>query len=376
MQAPLKQIFFLLLLAVSSHPTIAKSCETEDYEDGVCVPLQKCDKFKEAREKEALSAGQRNLIDRELAKCTDEEEAGLICCKRILRPPIARSFEDAKPLTGGNRDVLPKQSECGLDSADRIYHGNVTSLDQYPWLVLIKYIDNDEKESFKCGGSLISKRYVLTAAHCINQAIAGVRLGEWDLETDPDCVTEQSIRRCADPVIDVGIERISIHKNYTRRASKGGKIDMALLRLDREISFGRFVLPICLPRTDAEAQRADNQTLYVSGWGMTENDVVSTKKLFVDVNNVELDECRRKINAPLIKIDETMICALGGNGKDACQGDSGGPLMEIKQVAGGKKRFFLIGVVSKGLTCGSTKPGFYTDVYQQFDWIISNMELN
>ncbi|XP_058449690.1 phenoloxidase-activating factor 3-like [Malaya genurostris] len=374
MQVQVKQLFSVVLLAVVLHRTVAKSCETEDYEDGVCVPLSKCAKFKEEREKAALTTGQRNEMNRELEKCTDAEEEGMVCCKRKPRSIIPRSFEDSKPITNEQHTVLPDQSQCGLDSADRIYHGNLTSLDQYPWLVLIKYIDNDERESFKCGGSLISKRYVLTAAHCINDAIAGVRLGEWDLETDPDCVTQQSVRRCADPVIDVGIEKIATHKNYTRRVSKGGKIDMALLRLDQDVPFGRFVAPICLPKADSEAQLAENQTMYVAGWGMTENDVKSTKKLFVDVSNVELNECRKRINAPLIKIDETMICALGADGKDACQGDSGGPLMEIRLVNGRSKRFFLMGVVSKGLTCGSSKPGFYTNVYQQINWIVSNME--
>lgn len=174
--------------------------------------------------------------------------------------------------------------------------------------------------------------------------------------------------------MDVGIEKILLHKNYTRRASKGGKIDMALLRLDREVTMGTYVHPICLPRTESESEIVDDQELLVAGWGMTENRVTSTKKLFVDLHNVNLNECRRLINAPLIKIDETMICALGKNGKDSCQGDSGGSLMDMKKIDGGKFRYFLSGVVSKGLACGTTKPGFYTNVYQQMDWIISNME--
>ncbi|XP_053691830.1 serine protease easter-like [Sabethes cyaneus] len=366
----------LIFLFVRPICSLAKLCETEDYDDGVCIPFAKCDTFRESRIQATQSAGQRGLIEREQKKCLgdDNELGGMICCKRKPRPTIARSYEDAKLPVKDQFRLLPDVSICGSESANRIYHGNVTDLDQFPWLALVKYIDEEENESFKCGGSLISQRYVLTAAHCITNAIAAVRLGEWNLDTDPDCVTEQGIQRCADPVIDVGIEKISIHKNYTRRVSKGGKIDMALLRLDRNVAFGGFISPICLPKNDVEGQFSRDQTFYVAGWGMTEDDVASTKKLFVDVANVDLEECRNKINAPLIKIDETMICALGKDGKDACQGDSGGPLMEIKQLSSKTNRYFLKGVVSKGLACGTSKPGFYSNVYKQIDWIVSNME--
>ncbi|XP_055539362.1 phenoloxidase-activating factor 3-like [Wyeomyia smithii] len=364
----------LILLTIQSTCSLAKSCETEDYEDGVCIPFDRCEAFQDARNKASLSAGQRDAIEREQSKCLDDDRVGLICCKRKPRPIIPRSYEDTKPSVNGQVRLLPDSSVCGLDSADRIYYGNVTNLDQFPWLALIKYIDEDENESFKCGGSLITQRYVLTAAHCITSMIAAVRLGEWNLDTNPDCVTKQGIKYCADPVVERGIEKISIHKNYTRRVSKGGKIDMALLRLDRDVTFGEFIAPICLPQNAGEGQFSDDQMFYVAGWGMTEDDVTSRKKLFVDVSNVDLEECRKKINAPLIKIDETMICALGNDGKDACQGDSGGPLMEIKQLNSKTNRYFLRGVVSKGLACGTSKPGFYSNVYKQIDWIVSNIE--
>lgn len=63
--------------------------------------------------------------------------------------------------------TLPDLTVCGLDSlGDRIFGGNETEIDQFPWTVALEY-RNKNPPCVNCGGSLINTRYVITAAHCV-----------------------------------------------------------------------------------------------------------------------------------------------------------------------------------------------------------------
>lgn len=55
--------------------------------------------------------------------------------------------------------------DCGKQKLHRVANGNETEFGELPWMALLRY--NNPSQPFQCGGSLITNRYVLTAAHCM-----------------------------------------------------------------------------------------------------------------------------------------------------------------------------------------------------------------
>lgn len=222
---------------------------------------------------------------------------------------------------------------------------------------------------------MISSRYVLTAGHCLpaGYTLTLVRLGESDLDTDPDCVLQE----CADPVQDIPVAEIIRHPDYNLNGNEHN--DIALLRLARPAKVSYFVKPICLPSVAAlrGSTRDAGQSFVVAGWGRTETRGQSNKKLKVEVGGVEQTVCKEKYQKLAKRVViPSQLCAGGEAGKDSCQGDSGGPLMGQFNDGRGGNYYYLAGLVSYGpKDCGTPGlPGVYTRVASFIEWIEANIK--
>ncbi|XP_011629947.1 CLIP domain-containing serine protease 2-like [Pogonomyrmex barbatus] len=274
-----------------------------------------------------------------------------------------------------NNPLLPE--ECGIDLSQKLLGGERTELNEFPWMALLEY-QKPNGRTTACGGVLISKRYVLTAAHCIKGKdlpttwrLTGVRLGEYDTDTERDCVPDgDDTIVCADDPITVGVEEKIAHEEY-RPQSRDQRYDIALLRLSHDVQFTTYIKAICLPSSSASL----NGKLFVAGWGKTENRSASNVKLKLGLPLADMEQCDQTYNIAGVRLGYGQICAGGQRGKDSCRGDSGGPLMAVERLPNGDGRWTAVGVVSFGPSpCGMQGwPGVYTKVMDFVPWILSKM---
>lgn len=141
-----------------------------------------------------------------------------------------------------------------------------------------------------------------------------VRLGEYNVETDEDCVFEGDFEDCAPAPIDRLPERIMIHPQYSATDKDQGH-DIALIRLDNYVEFTGmfkitylyniilhiffflldFIQPICLPDNDIFPRFTiqESNLLFVAGWGRNGSGVNSPVKMKLKVPIIEHTRCKR-----------------------------------------------------------------------------------
>ncbi|XP_034107560.2 serine protease grass-like [Drosophila albomicans] len=251
--------------------------------------------------------------------------------------------------------------DCGRFAIDKIMGGQEIQLMSRPWLALLYFKTKNGSYAFKCAGTLINKRYVLTAAHCfLDQELLSVRLGEHYISQERDCRGDF----CAPPVEDIDIERIFVHEKYSRVTRHN---DIALVKLSRDVEVKENITPICLPTNYDLQQEVNNMAkFHVTGWGKNENGPFSDFPKQARLNRIDRLQCQNSY--PSREIVSTQICA-GGVGYDSCKGDSGGPLSYIKYL-NDYQRIVQYGVVSIGKReCGNGSPGVYTNVGSYIRWI-------
>ncbi|XP_063898952.1 CLIP domain-containing serine protease C9 isoform X1 [Helicoverpa armigera] len=392
-------IYYLLILSclccvcVNSHLDLDEGSEcisnvTSKGQNGRCVNIHRCLGY---------------LIDRRQNKqspiCSYQGETPIICCtdcnlvedmrKMIINEQLGflyitgKKAEDACTKFKNEVDYDCKHRKGGwwYNQLNRYYRyrsacwnvvldvfverpailGKEAERYQYTHMALLGYGTDMDSALWLCGGSVISERYILTAAHCMSQPSVG-----------PVKYIALGILRRSDP-LDMwqryNVRRVVPHPEYQ---SPSKYHDIALLETDTEISFNNAVHPACL-HTKGEA----DEVLTFTGWGaLGHRQPLADTLQTLNISRFSEEECKQHYppHRHLLQgYNHTTQMCYGDRVTvaDSCEGDSGGPL-QSKTLDEHHCVTTVVGVTSAGKQCGITAgSGLYTRVIHYVPWIES-----
>ena len=239
----------------------------------------------------------------------------------------------------------------------RIVGGAKTYAGKWPWVASLQM-----RNIHNCGGTLISDRLVITAAHCFDNHAPKQHV---ILMGNNNLLNPSLVRR--------GVKLAHIHPEYYPDANIPYN-DIAIIQLDRKVEFSEYLQPVCLPTL--KKIHGPGSLCYLAGWGKLAKDHVDGfPSIMHDVASpiIPNDKCgigeysRTDFARDGSPISSRQICSgkMDTGGVGICHGDSGGPLM-----CEDDDTFYLTGIVSWSSGCAEKNaPDVLTRVDRYLDWI-------
>ncbi|XP_033985229.1 ovochymase-2 [Trematomus bernacchii] len=270
-------------------------------------------------------------------------------------------------------DIAIEWPPCGIPATppsvtSRIVNGEPATPHSWPWQVSMQVWPASRPEPtffHTCGGTLIHKNWVMTAAHCfINYAD---ELQRWNMCLGKHNLTfTEPSQRCFNVT---GIYR---HEGFKYPTVPTVEFDIALVRLDGDVTPSNEISFACLP--SVEEVLPATKKCYATGWGDETGDSMNAK-VAEALNQVALpvvpyDTCKR-MDYWWFQVKTSMICCgytLPDELQSVCQGDSGGPLV-CQDTAGAP--WEVHGITSFGpIGCiMNKKPSVFTRSSAYIPWI-------
>uniref|UniRef100_A0A8C0GVA2 Peptidase S1 domain-containing protein n=1 Tax=Chelonoidis abingdonii TaxID=106734 RepID=A0A8C0GVA2_CHEAB len=203
-----------------------------------------------------------------------------------------------------------------------------------------------------CGGFLVSKNFVLTAAHCKGDEIT-VKLGAHNISEQ-----EQSQQ-------EIPVRRQILHPQYDNKTTNN---DIMLLQLAKTVKLNKWVKTIPLPRTNKRVKPGTKCS--VAGWGRTSRQSKSAPTITLQEVNLKVlkdDVCLKNPDVTYYDYDASTMMCVGDLKKDKASfmGDSGSPLVCGKRAQG---------IVSWGSQKSASPGVIYTRISKSIPWIKETLQ--
>ncbi|CAH0595236.1 unnamed protein product [Chrysodeixis includens] len=283
--------------------------------------------------------------------------------------------------TNNNRETNSGgQGQCGKVMLNNpiplVVNGTPTLEGQWPWQIAL-YQTQTVDNKYICGGTLVSHRHVITAAHCVtrkgsrrvvNKNTLTVFLGKHNLRTS---VAGVQIRF---------VENIIVHPEYNATTFSR---DLAILELREPVTYSDHVQPACLwPENEIDLKNVIGKNGSVVGWGFDDTGVATEELSLVEMPVVDQETCIRSYSDFFVRFtSEYTFCAGYRNGVfnektgtrksvSVCNGDSGGGM-----VFNSGRTWYLRGLVSLSVArqneyrCDPTHYVIFTDLAKFLPWI-------
>lgn len=261
---------------------------------------------------------------------------------------------NGEPLLLVNSDTEPEDHfypfYTGVKTElSKIIGGTDADIADFPWQVFFK------TGNYMCGGSIISKNWVITAAHCTkNEDGTAIPVSEMSVKagaTNPYKVNQGKFYQ---------VSEVIVHESFNEQTLLN---DIALLRLIAPVDILNAEPIKLVTAADVDEGATDPGVIsWVTGWGL------------MDVSPEVMPSVLQKVQMPIVSkaqaetiwrnIPDNFIMAGYRDGnKDACNGDSGGPM--VVPVSG---EYRLAGITSWGSDDCDTYSA-YTEVSSFESWI-------